>query len=589
MSQNIQRSSIRKRYVIFSILIVSSLLICVIASQIYVSGKSQQSRQSLLIHEEAEKLVYKIQKDLANSQNIITEHLLLASPASILRWKTNIRTMKRTIAKLGQLPWANKYKLIADIKQLEKTISLLDKNTLKLLTIRLDTNKQFPALYYSSKLMLPHYYKFQYAIKRAIKSMDETEPGSTVERHLTELRSLWAEMTNYFQIYSINRLTSLSTNSMSENVRKITQFNIEIRRRINLLKQLDKKNLLGSEASASVKQMSYSASVWFRYFKVVAAINNGTEWRSDRIIRSKNVQPAYLAFNKSLNKLMAHLDRTSVHHIFSLTKTMNDVTFTLWSLTLTGIAFIFFSYFYFNSRILRPVDRIAEALHAEVNGKALESMPEAELREAHNLINAFSNMKDHIDQKHSKLEHQALHDSLTQLPNRFMLERTLQSYIDKSSETNPVTLMVMDLDHFKHINDSLGHRTGDKILRQVGQRIKSLLRETDIIARLGGDEFAILLPESDLRNATLVAKKINSEISTAFSISGHTLNIGCSIGIASFPLHADSTGELLNAADMAMYYAKKTNLSYSIYSPTQTECFEHLLAESTAPDSGKPG
>ncbi|VAW73906.1 diguanylate cyclase/phosphodiesterase (GGDEF & EAL domains) with PAS/PAC sensor(s) [hydrothermal vent metagenome] len=570
MPHKMQRSSIRKRYLVFSLLIVSSLLISVIISQVYVSDKSQQSKYNLQVHEQALQLIYKIQKDLTHSQNIVTEHLLLASPLSIRRWKTNIEKMNFSIQQLRQTPWARINTKNTDIIQLQTSVNSLNDHTLNLFNIRLDTNKQYPALYFSKSKMLPHHYKFQFAIKRAIKSMDETEPGSTAERNLTELQSLWSEMINLYRSYSIHRLTSVSNKPMSSNIHNITLYNRKIRKRINILKQLDNNNSLGPIASASVKQMSYSAARWFRYFKIVTAINRGPQWRTDRIIRSRDVQPAYAKINQCLTLLVEQIDLGTSHSLSSITKTMNDVIVALWSLSLIGVSFIFFSYFYFDTRILKPVDRIAEALQAEANGGAVKSIPHAELHEAYNLINAFSTMKDHVKEKHSKLEHQALHDSLTKLPNRFMLEQSLQHYINTSTEATTITLMVLDLDHFKHINDTLGHRTGDQILLEVGQRIKCLLRETDIIARLGGDEFAILLPESSLSDATLVAQKISQEISTPFSIDGHTLNIGCSIGVAVFPLHADSSDELMNVADMAMYYAKKTNLSYSVYSQSQT-------------------
>ncbi len=583
MSHKIQRSSIRKRYLVFSVLIIASLLVSVTISQIYVSDKSQQSKRNLQIHRQALQLIYKIQKDLTHSQNIVTEHLLLASPISILRWKANIKKMNLSIQQLRQTPWTRNQPQNTDIAQLQTSLDSLNNHTLNLLGIRLDTNKQYPALYYSRSKMLPHHYKFQLAIKRAINALDETEPGSTAERHLTQLRSLWAEMINLYRHYSIRRLTSVSVDTLSSNVRNITQYHQKIRTRITRLKQLGKRNLLGTVASASVKQMSYSASRWFRYFKIVVAINRGPQWRTDRIIRSRDVQPAYAKINQCLSLLVKQIDLGTSHSLSSITKTMNDVTFALWSLSLIGVSFIIFSYFYFDTRILKPVDRIAEALQAEANGGVVKTIPQAELHEAYNLITAFSSMKNHVKEKHSKLEHQALHDSLTKLPNRFMLEQSLQQFINTSSDAAPVTLMVLDLDHFKHINDTLGHRTGDKILLQVGQRIQCLLRETDIIARLGGDEFAILLPESDLSDATLVAQKISHEISIPFSINDHTLTIGCSIGVAVFPLHADSLDELMNVADMAMYYAKKTNLSYSVYSQTQA-LLNTSLIETKPPD-----
>jgi diguanylate cyclase (GGDEF)-like protein len=161
------------------------------------------------------------------------------------------------------------------------------------------------------------------------------------------------------------------------------------------------------------------------------------------------------------------------------------------------------------------------------------------------------------------LEHLALHDSLTDLPNRLLLNQRVEQAI---AERPAIALLLIDIDNFKEINDTFGHQVGDGLLRQVGPRLRDQLDPSDLIARLGGDEFAILLPNADADQATRVAHAI-LRIERPFMIDGHPLEVTASIGIAVFPQHAADAETLFRRADVAMYVAKRTANSYAVYRP----------------------
>lgn len=152
----------------------------------------------------------------------------------------------------------------------------------------------------------------------------------------------------------------------------------------------------------------------------------------------------------------------------------------------------------------------------------------------------------------------AYHDNLTGLPNRLLFDDRLKSFIAISRRDNSgVAVIFIDLNRFKPINDTYGHRVGDAMLRQVGSRIANCVRESDTVARLGGDEFAILLPAtSNAADAKIVVEKIASELEKPFDVSGKQLHVGFSAGIAFYPEHGIDGSMLLNAADEAMYRAK---------------------------------
>lgn len=164
------------------------------------------------------------------------------------------------------------------------------------------------------------------------------------------------------------------------------------------------------------------------------------------------------------------------------------------------------------------------------------------------------------------LEHQALHDSLTGLPNRTLLFDRLEQGILSARNEHNFSLILMDLDNFKTINDTLGHYYGDLLLKQVGIRLSGLARETDTLARLGGDEFALFLPMISQEETIEMVKKIICKIEQPFTIEDHALSVSLSQGIVLFPEHGDDVETLMKRADVAMYTAKQTDCEYSIYS-----------------------
>jgi len=162
--------------------------------------------------------------------------------------------------------------------------------------------------------------------------------------------------------------------------------------------------------------------------------------------------------------------------------------------------------------------------------------------------------------------HHALHDGLTNLPNRTLLNERIKQAIVSVKRTNTCfTMMLMDLNQFKEINDTLGHHCGDSLLQQVAPRLKAIVRESDTVARLGGDEFAVVLRDTDSHGAILLCEKILSVLENPFTVEGHTLKIGMSIGIATYPNDAEDHDTLLQHADVAMYVAKKDASGYAVY------------------------
>lgn len=193
------------------------------------------------------------------------------------------------------------------------------------------------------------------------------------------------------------------------------------------------------------------------------------------------------------------------------------------------------------------------------NLKRLVPAVERELREA--------NLRQEHRQAEEMIRHLAYYDALTALPNRTLLhDRLQQAILAGQRENKPMALLLMDLDRFRDINDTLGHHRGDSVLQQVVLRLKSALFEPDIVARLGGDEFAVLLPRlAAAEHINIVIQKILKALEMPFVIEGLPIAVEASIGVALYPDHGTNPDILMQRADVAMYAAKRSGCSYIIY------------------------
>ena len=169
-----------------------------------------------------------------------------------------------------------------------------------------------------------------------------------------------------------------------------------------------------------------------------------------------------------------------------------------------------------------------------------------------------------------ELAHLALYDTLTDLPNRQLLnDRLAQAILVAAREGGACALLILDLDNFKEINDTLGHAAGDALLKLVAPRLRGCLRDTDTLARQGGDEFAMVLSGADQPQAERIAHTILAAFEAPFDIDDLATQISVSIGIAQYPQHGQSPEELLRHADVAMYTAKHDRGGYALYAPTR--------------------
>lgn len=217
--------------------------------------------------------------------------------------------------------------------------------------------------------------------------------------------------------------------------------------------------------------------------------------------------------------------------------------------------------------IAEPLQQLARVAHAVRHDRSMDQRVPlariAELRELGDNFNALlaelQTRHERLQQQNSALERQASRDSLTGLANRLHFEQRLQQALDNAAETGQkLAVLFLDNDRFKQVNDAYGHAVGDVLLKAVGARLRSQVRETDLVARLGGDEFAILLyPIGGGGDAQMVQDKIEAAMREPLVVGeGVVLQPSVSAGVALFPKHGQSMETLMRHADQAMYQAK---------------------------------
>ncbi len=204
---------------------------------------------------------------------------------------------------------------------------------------------------------------------------------------------------------------------------------------------------------------------------------------------------------------------------------------------------------------------MTEKLAREVAaGNLTGELPVAGNDEVGGLIRALDDMRAGIATRETRIAELAYQDVLTGLPNRTLFIDRLQQALKAARRSrHPMSLMVLDIDRFKAVNDVLGHPVGDRLLTQIGLRLQNAgLRESDTLARIGGDEFMLLLPSQDAEQAQTVAQRLLTALHAPIELDGQSIDVSASIGIACFPMHGESAAELMSRSDIAMYVAKQS-------------------------------
>lgn len=461
------------------------------------------------------------------------------------------------------------------IDALHQLLTQFKAQTEELFRTREDTNRQYPSLAVGSDIMQPNRNNFNNAIALALfalreESIDESNPALFAT--FIETRFLWTQVLSNFRLYLANRVGSFNENALPMQEIAVETMYGELHENLKQLVRYDEQEKLEFQTSAAVEDMITSAENWFIGFQKVKQIHNADGWRIDSKIMKESVVPLLDQMSSILTIIELRINEHASNNLDVLSSAATQqIYILLWS-ALFFLLFFASIFIATNRLVFHPIALVVKALKAEAFGKESVLLPEIRSKETEALIEAFSEMSKHVHKRQSDLEHQALHDALTSLPNRTLLQDRIEHDIQISRrEQKHLSLLMIDLDRFKEINDALGHHIGDQILIEVGIRLTNNLRDIDTVARLGGDEFAILLPDTNQHQAVQVSQKILDAMKAEFRVNEIHLSVDLSIGISSFPELSFDFASLLQHADVAMYVAKQNQLGYSIYDAEKDE------------------
>ena len=217
--------------------------------------------------------------------------------------------------------------------------------------------------------------------------------------------------------------------------------------------------------------------------------------------------------------------------------------------------------------VSRPLTQMVESVRRIASGDYQAPMATRASGEIGLLAREFVAMQEGIAERETTISFLAYRDPLTELPNRNRFLASLQQALTKVASGDSVAVLLMDLDNFKDLNDTLGHDAGDSLLCQLAARLSQLLRDDEQLARLGGDEFALLLPHCNPGTAIHAAQHYRSALAQPFDVRGISMTLNATLGIALYPDHGESAGTLLQHAEVAMYLGKAQRSPYALYRP----------------------
>lgn len=229
--------------------------------------------------------------------------------------------------------------------------------------------------------------------------------------------------------------------------------------------------------------------------------------------------------------------------------------------------------------VTRPVRTLAAAAERIAAGNYRDAVPVSGRDELGLLAETFNRMQREIAEREERIIHQAYHDALTGLPNRALAAESLEQALARARRRDgKLAVLMLDLDRFKEVNDVLGHHTGDRVLKEVAQRLRAAVRESDLVARLGGDEFLLILEDSDQGRAATVARKLHAALVEPVEAGESRVTVDLSAGLALYPEHGAEAELLLRRADIAMYDAKQSGASLAVYEMGRDELHLYRLS-----------
>ena len=574
--------SYRSRYIAFALAAVVSMLLFAFYSWFEISRSSQTTRQNIVERNRAEEQLKEVMDQFHRVRVQIYQFSL--DPEIVPKGEV-IGSLFRLVDLASQVDIRVFDEVEAEaLNDFIIQIPLaMHQASVRLVAIRSNNARWIPATRNMFDQMLP----INERVRNLFNEMrTDLEGDDNPEAHqllidLLDLRNLWSLIVSEFRLLAANRLgifgrPSETISRRIENLyllldsfdQKLDSFNANI--------SSDSYFFIKSYYLPQLKKISRQ---WRRISEDTIDSLRQPDWRRD-IPELHRLEALMQRFNRLSLLLQRELQRQSERDIQNLNRLNVLFARAIMILTLGGLLFAMIGYWFLSRHLLRPIAQLRKALYLQSQGLSQSLDIEARTREIEDLVMAFNEMSRRIRNREQRLDYIAHHDALTQLPNRLMFNERLNHALKLNLRDHQLTaVMLLDLDRFKLINDSLGHLFGDKLLQQTAQRLRNCLREEDTIARLGGDEFAIIIERLDNSGqAETLARKIIRLFQRPFDIDGQEIHASTSIGIVLAPLHGRDPETLLRYADIAMYQSKTLGRNqYSLFDTSLENSEQSLI------------
>jgi len=458
------------------------------------------------------------------------------------------------------------------LRDLQTRLVMLENQFHFLAMKRADGDWVYPALPYISGTMLRANTEFISAVNLALADVAASENGTgttSLYRHLSEVRDTWRRIINVFRA-SMIRYAGLHDVEPGPQEKEIADLYELLRKQLKMTGSFFNSGIDTFLVEDSLGAMERSAVAWYADLDKVTALRRSRSWRADITYFTTSMQPGLKDTFRILRDIDKALNQWSSGNLLMLEQAATTSSHQLWFLAVLAMGFVLAAYLVLNRAVLVPMEKIAEAIRKISHDSDVELPVTGGSREVRVLIDAYEAMRQRIHERQQALEHQALHDALTGLPNRVLMnDRLEQALIGSRRAKSSTGFLLLDLDRFKEVNDTLGHHVGDHLLQQVAMRLQGVVRESDTVARLGGDEFAVVMSNADADTLRATAMRIAEALDEVFIVDGSELYVGASMGIALYPEHGNDAATLVRHADTAMYVSKRSGDVMAFYEQWQ--------------------
>ncbi|MEJ2213931.1 MAG: GGDEF domain-containing protein, partial [Gammaproteobacteria bacterium] len=491
--------SLQERFLGYSILATLLMSLVLYFSNDYTSNKITELIHSIEHSNEIKEDVIQMRNHVTALSNGINSVMNDPAKADQIRliFQASFNELNHLINKLNQLDYIDGTGITGHLIELTGMLDELYVNSSKLIEIRKNIHQQFPAMEVSNRLMRSARDEMFRILSITHEEMSNSDPnykGSELYDLIMESKYLLTYTISEYRLYLAFRLGSFNDENLFDQEEIVYAFTDNLRAVFQKI-QTYRENL-GFESQGIIKNLTSSLEKWVKGYEEVKSIHHSDKWRTDVYLMEENVLPILDNISTTLINIDQLLKEKNALQASEF-KSIYD-RYEILGYLIIGFFFLFVAMMIIlvKKLVFSPLNALSLALNdkqIKFNSPEIQTLHKTD--ETKSLIQSFEKMHAEITARQEELSYQALHDNLTGLPNRKLLNERLEQSIEMADrDKHKLSFLMLDLNGFKQVNDTLGHHVGDILLVEVSKRLKSLMRKSDTIARLGGDEFSIILP-----------------------------------------------------------------------------------------------